>query len=115
MPKISVHTTFQFVHADSAIERFAVGVHDVAEHIASHWYVAAHADVIEGDDSASDEAPAPKRRGRPAKSPSGQEVAAPATDADADEQAPAPAPVVDQIAEAMAVAAAQAAPADGAQ
>lgn len=96
--KINILAPFTFFHANGDVEKFVAGVVDVAEDIASHWYVKHHSDP---DFVAADDVTAPKRRGRPARTPNDQEVAAPSSDADA---APA-----DQI------AAAQVQPADGAQ
>lgn len=42
MPKINVHTAFQFTHADGTKQDFAVGVHEVDGDVADHWFVKAH-------------------------------------------------------------------------
>jgi len=42
MPKINVHTAFQFTHADGTKQDFAVGVHEVDGDVADHWFVKPH-------------------------------------------------------------------------
>ncbi len=58
MPKINVHTPFQFTHADGTKQDFAVGVHEVDKNVADHWFVLPHtgdAPVKSADEKSADE------------------------------------------------------------
>lgn len=58
MPKINVHTPFQFTHADGTKQDFAVGVHDVEDAVANHWFVKPHtgdAPAKTADEKSADE------------------------------------------------------------
>ncbi|PHM39275.1 hypothetical protein Xmau_02879 [Xenorhabdus mauleonii] len=45
--KIRVHAAFRFTHDNGESEVFDIGVHDVSEAIAQHWFVQAHAEALD--------------------------------------------------------------------
>ncbi|MBI6548596.1 STY1053 family phage-associated protein [Xenorhabdus lircayensis] len=45
--KIRVHTAFRFTHDKGEPEIFDTGVHDVFPAIAHHWFVQAHAELLD--------------------------------------------------------------------
>ncbi|WFQ80502.1 hypothetical protein PXH59_05035 [Xenorhabdus sp. SF857] len=47
MMKIRVHTPFRFTHDNGESETFTGGTHNVSESVAQHWFVQAHAEVID--------------------------------------------------------------------
>jgi cbb3-type cytochrome oxidase cytochrome c subunit len=42
MKSINIEKPFTFLHDDGKYQAFAPGMHEVADHIADHWYVQAH-------------------------------------------------------------------------
>ena len=88
---IQVHKPFTLTHDDHSTQQFLVGVHEVDEHVAEHWYVQAHATVLdlvaetpaESEPPANDAPPADPGANPPADSE--QPVADPAA-SDADSQ-----------------------------
>ncbi|MBC8950246.1 hypothetical protein [Xenorhabdus sp. TS4] len=53
MMKIRVHTPFRFTHDNGESETFTVGTHNVSESVAQHWFVQAHAEIIDAIGNAS--------------------------------------------------------------
>ncbi|OKP02605.1 STY1053 family phage-associated protein [Xenorhabdus eapokensis] len=47
MMKIQVHTPFRFTHDNGESETFSVGLYDVGKSVAQHWFVQAHAEIID--------------------------------------------------------------------
>lgn len=46
--QIRVHTPFTFTDAKGGKTPFSVGLHNVAESVADHWFVKHHADTTDG-------------------------------------------------------------------
>lgn len=54
MKRIRVHTPFTFNDTDYTKTDFEVGVHNVKNDIADHWFTQRHAEVLDKTDTASD-------------------------------------------------------------
>jgi transposase len=47
MTKIRVHSPFRFTPETGEAQDFAAGVHHVSEEVAKHWFVQAHAEILD--------------------------------------------------------------------
>ncbi len=60
MKKLNVKKPFVFSHKDGNETRFAVGVHDISDEIASHEFIAKH--KANGHAELIEDAPKPQKR-----------------------------------------------------
>lgn len=61
MKTINVIAPFGITKADASIEYFTVGVQEVSDETAAHWYVQAHSEPVEAIESAAPVATRTKR------------------------------------------------------